>query len=111
MDADKNITATYVEILEGYTYCSDEVETCTYTGTVDIAYGADGQFNYLYNQSSGSIGCNNSTFGDPIYGVRKACYVKPASTITDPSNTGVWQNHSCGGSHSEWLHCNGYIEY
>jgi uncharacterized protein YjdB len=169
-----------------YTYCSDEGETCTYTGTVDIAYGADGQFNYLYNQSSGSIGCNNSTFGDPIYGVRKACYVKPASTITDnvivrargtngdeqislvvdgvtietwtlttsyqdysatasgtvqvhflndqgrtrdaqidyviidnvtyqsedqPTNTGVWQNHSCGGSYSEWLHCNGYIEY
>jgi hypothetical protein len=60
-----------------YTHCSDEGETCTYTGTVDIAYGADGEYNYLYNQSSGSIGCDNSTFGDPIYGVVKACYVKP----------------------------------
>ncbi|WP_422091689.1 cellulase family glycosylhydrolase [Tenacibaculum ovolyticum] len=26
-------------------------------------------------------------------------------------NTGVWQNSSCGGSNSEWLHCNGYIEF
>ncbi len=26
-------------------------------------------------------------------------------------NTGVWQNNSCGGSNSEWLQCNGYIEY
>lgn len=27
------------------------------------------------------------------------------------TNTGVWQNSSCGGSYSEWLHCNGYITY
>jgi len=26
-------------------------------------------------------------------------------------NTGVWQNGSCGGSNSEWLHCNGSIGY
>lgn len=26
------------------------------------------------------------------------------------TNTGVWQNQ-CGGSYSEWLHCNGYIDY
>ncbi|MBN1180860.1 MAG: carbohydrate-binding protein [Bacteroidales bacterium] len=27
------------------------------------------------------------------------------------TNTGVWQNSQCGGSYSEWLHCNGYIQY
>ncbi len=26
-------------------------------------------------------------------------------------NTGVWQNGSCGGSNSQWLHCGGYIEF
>ncbi|MBN2613299.1 MAG: RICIN domain-containing protein [Bacteroidales bacterium] len=26
-------------------------------------------------------------------------------------NTGVWQNSTCGGSYSEWLHCNGYIQF
>lgn len=26
------------------------------------------------------------------------------------TNTGVWQN-ACGGSYSEWLHCNGYITF
>jgi hypothetical protein len=26
-------------------------------------------------------------------------------------NTGVWNGSSCGGSKSEWLHCNGYIEF
>jgi xyloglucan-specific exo-beta-1,4-glucanase len=28
-----------------------------------------------------------------------------------PTNTGVWQNSTCGGSNSEWLHCNGYINF
>jgi hypothetical protein len=27
------------------------------------------------------------------------------------TNTGVWQNGRCGGSYSEWLHCNGYIGF
>ena len=26
-------------------------------------------------------------------------------------NTGVWQDGSCGGEYSEWLHCNGCIGY
>ncbi|MGB3777435.1 MAG: DUF4874 domain-containing protein [Tunicatimonas sp.] len=26
-------------------------------------------------------------------------------------NTAVWQNGGCGGSYSEWLHCNGYIQF
>jgi hypothetical protein len=26
-------------------------------------------------------------------------------------NTGVWQDGSCGGSYSEWLHCNGSIGF
>lgn len=26
-------------------------------------------------------------------------------------NTGVWQNGDCGGSNSEWLHCNGSIGF
>ncbi len=27
------------------------------------------------------------------------------------TNTGVWQNGSCGGSNSEWLHCSGFIGF
>lgn len=30
---------------------------------------------------------------------------------SQPTNTGVWQNNSCGGSNSEWLHCNGFISF
>jgi endo-1,4-beta-xylanase len=27
------------------------------------------------------------------------------------TNTGVWNGSGCGGSNSEWLHCNGYIGF
>jgi hypothetical protein len=27
------------------------------------------------------------------------------------TNTAVYQNGSCGGSNSEWMHCNGYIDF
>ncbi|MEQ8581552.1 MAG: endo-1,4-beta-xylanase [Marinoscillum sp.] len=26
-------------------------------------------------------------------------------------NTGVWQDNSCGGSFSQWMNCNGYIQF
>jgi hypothetical protein len=38
----------------------------------------------------------------------------PGSTMQAESqsyNTGVWQNGSCGGSNSEWLHCGGGIGF
>jgi mannan endo-1,4-beta-mannosidase len=30
---------------------------------------------------------------------------------TQAVNTGIWQNGSCGGSYSEWMNCNGYIDF
>ena len=42
-------------------------------------------------------------------------YVQVGSTTyqaeNQSTNTGVWQNNACGGSNSEWLHCNGYINF
>ncbi len=30
---------------------------------------------------------------------------------TQAVNTGIWQNGSCGGGYSEWMNCNGYIDF
>jgi hypothetical protein len=87
MDTDKRIVANFIEStdsLDGYSHCSDEGQICTFSETVDIAYGAGGQYYFLYDQSSGSVSCNNDTFGDPVYGTKKACYIKPVSTEQDP---------------------------
>jgi hypothetical protein len=48
---------------------------------VDVAYGANGSFNYLYGVT-GTIVFNNATFGDPIPGVAKSGFFKAASTGT-----------------------------
>jgi hypothetical protein len=59
----------------GYTICAGEGQRCEFSGTRDVAYGANGQFNYQYGVSGG-IDCNNNVFGDPLVGVSKACYTK-----------------------------------
>lgn len=69
----------------GYNFATNEHNTVTVTGTMNIAYGAGGAFNYLYNQTS-NVTCNNSTFGDPISGTAKSCFIKSVADVTPPSS-------------------------
>ena len=69
----------------GYTWCANEGGSCTLNSPSDVAYGADGKFNYRYGVT-GTIAINNNTFGDPIPGAAKAGYYKPNSTqVVDTS--------------------------
>ncbi|MDD3662712.1 MAG: InlB B-repeat-containing protein [Candidatus Pacebacteria bacterium] len=73
----------------GYTKCSDENQTCSFSGEANVAFGCNSSFNY--KDSTDSIACNNTTFGgDPAPGVFKACfykpYVMPTSTVPTVSN-------------------------
>ncbi len=61
----------------GYQFCAWEGEHCGFGGTADVAYGAEGRFNYR-NAVSGGVQCINEVFGDPNPGVRKACFIRPA---------------------------------
>jgi hypothetical protein len=67
----------------GYTWCSTDNGSYTLPGRCDVAYGANGMFNYLYTQT-GTITFNSATFGDPIPNSSKAGYYKilPACTAT-----------------------------
>jgi spore coat protein U-like protein len=62
-----------------YTFCAREDQNCSFSGTKDVAYGANGRFRYKYGVTGG-IGCNNNVFGDPAYNVVKACYIVDAGT-------------------------------
>ena len=85
----------------GYTLCARENERCSFSGTRDVAYGANGRFVYRRNVRGG-VDCNNRVFGDPIRGVYKACYTRPVKTTesnlrcndgTEPNDTwnqGYW---------------------
>jgi len=68
----------------GYTYCVGEGGTCSFTGVKDVAYGANGRFNYQPGRT-GSVACTNGTFGDPISGVYKACYTKDSTSSGGPA--------------------------
>ena len=72
----------------GYTLCAAENGTCSFTGTQNVAFGANGKFYYKTNVTS-PIACNDATFGDPNVGTVKACYYgpgKPATVASGASN-------------------------
>ncbi|WP_231891406.1 fibronectin type III domain-containing protein [Paenibacillus swuensis] len=56
-----------------WVYCTGENGTCTFTGTKEVRYGANGSYNY--GTFTNSVNCSNSTFGDPISGTAKSCDV------------------------------------
>jgi alpha-L-rhamnosidase len=62
--------------ITGYTQCASENGTYALPGTCDVAFGANGSYNFLYGKT-GSITFNNTTFGgDPAPGVAKLGYYR-----------------------------------
>ncbi len=54
-----------------WTYCAEENQFCSFSGTRLVQYGANGI--YSYRTVSNGTPCNNAIFGDPIFGVAKRC--------------------------------------
>jgi Alpha galactosidase A/Alpha galactosidase C-terminal beta sandwich domain len=63
---------------DGYSFCASENQTCSFSGTRDVAYGANGTFVYRTGVGA-SIGCSNAVFGDPLPGTAKACYTRASA--------------------------------
>jgi hypothetical protein len=59
---------------ELYTACATEGQTCTFVGTKEVRYGANGQ--WLTRTATGSTPCNAAVFGDPLPNVVKRCEVR-----------------------------------
>ena len=71
----------------GWTYCAAENQQCTFAGTKEVRYGANGTFTTprVFNST---VSCNNATFGDPLRGVLKRCeYRDVGATPPPPSDT------------------------
>lgn len=62
-----------------YAYCASEGQTCSFTGTRNVAYGANGA--YAYKVLTAGVLCSNATFGDPAPGVVKGCHVGPQAYV------------------------------
>ncbi|TAA42578.1 BNR-4 repeat-containing protein [Corallincola spongiicola] len=65
----------------GFDFSANEQQTVVVSGVMDIAYGTQGQFNYLYGQTENVV-CDTSQFGDPFPQKQKRCYTR---TVSDPS--------------------------
>jgi parallel beta-helix repeat protein len=64
-----------------WTFCATEGGTCSFSGTQQVRYGANGS--YVYKTLTGGTPCTNAVFGDPVYGVVKQCdYTAPTTTST-----------------------------
>jgi hypothetical protein len=54
--------------------CAKENGTCIVPNPATVSYGYNGAYNVKYGVQN-SISCNNATFGDPLFGVVKGCYL------------------------------------
>lgn len=71
-------SAVMTSLPAGYVAISNENQSYTFSGPVDVAYGEVG--GYTFRQGlSGTITFNNSTFGDPLVGTLKKGYWRPRS--------------------------------
>jgi parallel beta-helix repeat protein len=75
-------------VTNDWTFCAAENQTCAFTGTREVRYGANTSYNYLL--LSNGTPCTNNVFGDPISGTVKHCDIKttaPPSTSYGPRPT------------------------
>ena len=64
--------------------CASEGGYCTATHAQRVAYGAKGAF--VVRTLPGRVACTNRTFGDPLYGTVKACYLeKTVASLPPPT--------------------------
>jgi alpha-L-rhamnosidase len=61
----------------GTIYCSPENSLCSFYGTETVYFGAGSD--WTSKTITGGTPCTDTVFGDPDYGVVKACYVKPTT--------------------------------
>lgn len=69
---------------EQWTFCANEWQTCRFTGTRRVRYGAN--TTWAERDATDGVECRNSVFGDPLPGVTKRCELRAASS--EPPATG-----------------------
>ena len=67
----------------GWTVCATEGQQCTFTGSMDVRYGANGTYSSPRTFSA-PVSCSNTVFGDPVPGVAKRCELSAASSTAPP---------------------------
>lgn len=69
------------------TFCANENAICSFTGTREVIFGADGI--WRSGVFTGSARCNTVTFGDPVPGVTKTCAVRAGALVKCAAENGI----------------------
>jgi hypothetical protein len=95
-----------------WTPCASENGTCSYSGVMTVAFGANGSYNYA-TLGGGGTACTDAVFGDPAIGTAKSCYVMgaPPSFTTWTSCSGENGTCSFSGTHEVAYGVNGEYVY
>jgi hypothetical protein len=82
----ESTTAPTTSTATSWTACATEGGTCTFSGTREVRFGANGV--YTSKTITASTPCTTAVFGDPIRGVVKSCsYASTTSTTVTPTST------------------------
>jgi Bacterial alpha-L-rhamnosidase 6 hairpin glycosidase domain len=92
--ADAPVSAT-----DAWPQCAAENGTCSFSGTMTVAFGAGGDYHYA--TLSGGTACTDAVFGDPDFGVVKACYLTGAPPAAAAWTACAAENGSCSFSGTE----------
>lgn len=76
-------TTTASSTSTSWSFCATEGSVCSFSGTREVRYGTAAT--YVTKTATGSIACNNATFGDPAPGVVKSCSYSNSTASTAPS--------------------------
>jgi len=68
-----------------WTVCANEGGTCSFAGTQQVRYGANGL--YAYKTLTGGTPCTNAVFGDPAPNVAKQCAIGGTSSTGSGGTT------------------------
>jgi hypothetical protein len=71
---------------ETWTACANQYGTCSFSGTRQVRYGANGV--YVTKTLTGPVACSNTVFGDPLPGVMgKTCSISSTTAATATPTT------------------------
>ena len=71
-----------------WTACGNEGTTCSFSGTREVRFGANGV--YTSKVVTGSTPCTSAVFGDPLHGVAKSCSYSSATTVAPTASASSW---------------------
>lgn len=98
----------------GWGFCANENQTCRFSGTVMVRYGAGSS--YVWKMMTDTAACNNATFGDPASGAAKHCDIalptQAYESVADSMQTAAYNTYhssyvTSGRVYGYWVQANG----